>query len=164
MTRRLPGSDQIARLWQDVHHGARSLRKDAGLSAIVVATLALGIGLSVGIFSYVNAALLRAHVDRKFESYARVYTQPSPDAARRGPAGDPTWDEYLAFRDQSRTLRDLAAWTRFEAIVGTTDAQPVRALFVTCNFFDLSRAESSSAFPAKARGVSRSIGSRVEGQ
>jgi predicted permease len=128
---------QIARLSQDVRYAARSLRKDALSSTIVVATLALGIGLSVGMFSFLNAQILRAHVDRDFESYARIYTRPSLDPVRPGPPGNPTWDEYVAFREQARTVRDLAAWTRFEAILGTADAQPVRALFVTCNFFEL---------------------------
>jgi hypothetical protein len=31
-------------------------------------------GTSVGIFTFVNAELLRAHIDRDFETYARIYT------------------------------------------------------------------------------------------
>src|SRR5262245_615160 len=37
-------------LWQDVRYAARSLRKHAMLSVVVVATLTLGIGVSAGVF------------------------------------------------------------------------------------------------------------------
>jgi len=59
-------------LWQDVSYAARSLRKRALLSIIVIATLTLGIGVSAGVFSYYNAEFLRARLYKNHDSFAMI--------------------------------------------------------------------------------------------
>src|SRR5262249_21240927 len=124
-------------LWQDLLYGARGLRKNALLSLAVIATLTIGIGISAGVFTYYNAEFLRAHVDKDFDSFAQVYSAYTSDPARPGRPGNTTLEDYLAFRDQAKSLGNLTAYANFYIPLGQEDPVDVRALFVTPDFFSL---------------------------
>ncbi|HJQ25176.1 MAG TPA: ADOP family duplicated permease [Blastocatellia bacterium] len=124
-------------LLQDLRYAVRCLRKQALLSVVVIATLTLGIGVSTGAFTYYNSEFLRARVDKDFDSFVRVYSAYSKDPARPGRPGQATLADYRAFREQAKSLRNLAAYAQVEMHLGEDDPVEVRALLVTENFFAL---------------------------
>jgi hypothetical protein len=58
------GLPVLETLMQDLRFGFRSLRKNPGFSAMVIVTLALGIGVNTAIFSAVYGVLLRRYLIR----------------------------------------------------------------------------------------------------
>src|SRR5215470_1798187 len=124
-------------LWQDAIYAARSLRKRALLSIIVIATLTLGIGVSSGVFAFYNAEFLRARLYKNHDSFARVYAAYTRDPTRPGRPGAATLEDYLAFRDGAMSLLNLAAYADFHASLGKDDPAEARPILASCNFFSL---------------------------
>lgn len=50
-----PGARPLAGVWRDLHYGARLLARTPGTTAIVAATLALGIAANTIAFSIINS-------------------------------------------------------------------------------------------------------------
>ena len=107
-------------LLQDVRFGGRLIAKHPTLSAAIILTLTLGIGLDAGAFTLLDGMVFRPRVAHDAASFVEVRT-----------AALMSVDEYHAFL-QARSLRELSAWAPVHASV---DGTPMLPLLVTCNFF-----------------------------
>jgi predicted permease len=121
----------------DIRFALRSLRKHPLLSATVIITLALGLGVSSVVFNFVDATALRARVDKDPSSFVRVYSAYTIDPANPGQPGRTTLEDYRAFREHTQSLSDVVAWQRVPAPLGRNESSEMWVLLVTCNFFRL---------------------------
>jgi len=113
-------------LRQDVRAAVRGLRKSPGFSAVVIGTLALGIGANTSLFSIFNSLIMRPLPVRDPGSLALLTD---------GSWSFPVWQEISARTD----LFDGAfAWSResFDVAQGGR-AVPVDGAYVSGRFFDV---------------------------
>jgi putative ABC transport system permease protein len=118
----------------EVRHACRSILKRPAMSAIVVVTLALGLGANAAVFEMIDALVLRPFTmpdaDRiTLLAYSRaedIYPQESVSPA-----------DFLDIkRQQPDTFERLAAWQFWNAnLVGQDEPENVQGFFVTADFF-----------------------------
>ncbi len=129
------------RFWDEVEadfrFALRNLRKQRWLAANVVITLTLGIGISSGVFNFLDAIALRPDVAKGRASYVEIFSFFTMDATRPVTLSPATLEDYLAIHDQARSLREIAACGQFELDFGSSDLSTAGALLVSSNFFSL---------------------------
>ena len=102
-------------LGQDLRNGVRVLSKSRGFTAIALATLALGIGAAVSIFSVADAVMFRPLPVRDPDSVVVVYEKnPALNKFRMSAAVA----NFRDWRQQSRALEGVSAV--FDAPVNLT--------------------------------------------
>ena len=124
----------LERIGQDLRYALRTLRQTPGFSAVVILTLALGIGVNTAIFSMVDALVLRP--------------LPFPESGRLSsllyrPPGDPntfyesmSYPDYLYYRDHNDVFSGLAAYTDVDGYLGSGDEQErIPGEIVSANYF-----------------------------
>lgn len=119
----------------DVRYTLRSLRRAPGFAAVVVVTLALGIGGNSAIFSLVNGVLLRPLPYQSPDELVAVWLEfrNAHGQGREIAASEP---EFMEFRDQSAAFAEVAGyWTGRVNLGGTDEPQRVTSASVSANFF-----------------------------
>src|SRR5262249_53463481 len=116
----------MAALWLDVRYALRMMVKSPGLTAVLVITLALGIGATTTIFSVVSSVILRPLPYERADRLVRVYTQ----VTGRGVL-PPLGGSVPGFRDLlhgCHTCESIAAYmTRSSALASSDRAVRVHA-------------------------------------
>ncbi len=98
----------MSNAWQDLRYAARILLKSPGFTAVVVLSLALGIGANTAIFSLVNAYLLRPMPVDDPDRVVAIYQT----AARWGQdIRGMSYPELIDYRKQDTGLADLMGST-----------------------------------------------------
>jgi MacB-like protein len=134
----------IETLWQDLHYGARTLRKSPGFTIVAVLTLALGIGVNTAIFSMVDWLVFQQLPvqDPKALTYLGFI--------RGGPLHNDvqfSFPEYRQITEECGKEFDGMAAVSFGGASGGQSGpdgltfqgktRPVQTYFVTANFFSL---------------------------
>lgn len=118
---------------QDIRYGLRGIRKSPGFSAVVILTLALGIGANTAIFSVVYSVLLRPI---PYPHGERVVSLGESTAQAHGIAI--TWINFQHWRAENTAFDDMAAdMSVAPTLTGRGDAVVVNARLVTSNMFRL---------------------------
>ena len=119
-------------LLQDIRYSLRRLAKSPAFSAIVVLTLALGIGANTAIFSAVNAILLRPlpyHQPEQLVTIQHLY----PSLDLEAPVSAPGFRDY---QERGRSFSSMAVETGWAAnLTGEGDPVRLQGARVTGRFF-----------------------------
>src|ERR1700732_2108188 len=101
----------IENLVQDVRFGLRSLRRTPGLSAFVVITLALGIGMTSATFSMVDALIFRPYPVPQASAVVTLVS-----TTHDSPFDDFSYREYLDIRDKTNSYAGRGPNADMEAV------------------------------------------------
>src|SRR5215831_11008835 len=132
------GAPPMETLLQDLRYALRMLRKNPGLTAVAVLTLALGIGANTAIFTVVNTVLLRP------------LPYPEPDRIVQLMLSSPSWDpgrnanvtsipKFMVWREQTQVFKDIAAYDEGGVVNLTGGDRPeqIKVLHVSADYFRL---------------------------
>jgi len=124
----------------DLRFAVRLLVKDRWLTSVAAAALALGIGASNTVFTFVNAARLRGLPVDEPEGVLAIHRMDTS-----GRPGGLSYTELEALRAEATTLEGIAAYERSASTVTDEGLAPeqIRSLYVTANAFHLLRVPPS---------------------
>src|SRR5690606_2240508 len=129
------GGDPMDEIVQDLRYALRQTLRRPGFAAVLVVTLAVGIGANTAVFSVVNGVVLRPLPYPDSERLTVVWSQfPTLDLLEF----PSSWPEYDDFRQAQRSFASMAAWGRTERTITGGDApERLRLAYVTASMWDV---------------------------
>jgi putative ABC transport system permease protein len=125
--------EHLSILRQDATYAIRRMRQNPGFSAVIVLTLALGIGANTAIFSVVNGVLLRPLPYGEGERLVRVWQEaPKINILNAGHSEK----EILDLQRQNRTLDGIVEYHSMVFILIGAEPHRVQTGVVSPEFFD----------------------------
>ena len=135
-------------LKQDLRLGWRSLRRDPVFTAVVVVTLALGIGATTSIFTVVDGVLLTPLPYADPGELVFVWQNDRATGTEREAAGSA---DYFDFAERSRSFREMAMFTGERPVTWTRPGEEATRLGASLVWHNLS--EVLGVPPRLGRGI-----------
>jgi putative ABC transport system permease protein len=122
-------------LWQDLCYAARGLRKNPGFTAVVMFSLALGIGANSTIFSVLNAVMFRPLPFDQPDRLMMIWE------TEQGRWTAPPVAEIVDWNQQNRVFEDIASTSGTESapLGGAGQPELIPIQYVSPNFFSVLR-------------------------
>jgi predicted permease len=118
-------------VWQDLHFAIRQLRRSLGFTLTAILMLALGIGASVAIFAFVDAALIKP---LPYKDPTRLVDV--NERAKMFPRSNLSYPDYVDWKKMNRVFSALEAYGGGGYLLSTpSGVEPVQAARVTAGFF-----------------------------
>lgn len=118
---------------QDTRYAVRQIIQRPGFAAILVLTLALGIGANTAVFSVVNGVVLRPLPYPEAERLTVVWSQFPTMELMEFPS---SWPEYDDYRTATSSFEELGAWARTQrTITGGEAPERLRVANFTWTMF-----------------------------
>lgn len=124
-------------VWQDLKFGARWLKRSPGFTAIIVATLAVGVGVNTAMFSVINSVLLQP---LPYPAPDRLIWIANSDLGCSGDCFNSRAD-FAIWAREAPSLESAAAYGNLDvALVADGQSTAERVAFVTPELWRLSGA------------------------
>ncbi len=124
-------------LWNDLRYSLRTLRKSPGFTAVVILTLALGIGANTTIFSVIDAVFLKPLPFPDPDRLVMVWQHDMRDPDDHNIISLPN---YLDWKQQNHVFQNMAIFDsagKSYSLSGERNPEQVSGLRVSASFFDV---------------------------
>ena len=128
----------LSSFWRDIRYAARQLRKAPGFTLTVIATLAIGIGANIAVYSSMDAVVFRPLAVPDLDRVVVIAEQ-----QQKGGNDAVALANFEDWQHESRSFEELSAYnTTDRTLTGAGDAAQVSAAFATFGFFNALRAQA----------------------
>lgn len=125
-------------LWSEVRFSVRTLRRKPLFTLTLILILVLGIGINTGVFSLLWSLYLSPLPVRDLDRLVWVVQPWQTETGEFIGTDAMSYDNWVDYREQSRTLEDLALYLRSPMSLTAGDtAEPVTGMYVSFNYFDV---------------------------